>query len=151
MENRVEFLKQEDPTMRHAYVYYGPLDENFRGLKGTTTTYHLPPNRSGVVKHGAVKKVEVDGVVVAIMQDGEAFFAAMIDGVRLDLPVRIAGGAHTGTGAAGKAKGFGPSQVTFVDSDEPLLQLIQDAAELNRLRRKELASVTARVTRGQAS
>jgi len=126
--------------MRHAYVYFGPLDENFRGLKSSTTTYYLPDG-----KNRAVKSVAVDGIVVAVLQDGPDFFAAMIDGVRLDRPVKLSVGAHTGFARDGKPRGFGPSQITYVDEPEPVLQLLADANELNRLRRKELAVVAERL------
>lgn len=112
--------------MQHALVYYGPLDENFGGLRSDTKSYRLASGKSG-----AVKEVSVDGLVVAVMQDGARFCAVMVNGVRLDVPVQLEPGLHTGPGEGSTGAWFGPSQVTYVDEDEPILKLVEHVREKN--------------------
>ena len=114
--------------MRHAIVYYGRLEENFRSLTESTTTY---------TKGGEpieVMHANVDGLIFARMQvsqDQEAIVRA--GDVVLEKPIVVVPGRHTGINTSGprtgRPKGLGPRPTTI---DEVAAgRLIEDAAAAN--------------------
>lgn len=133
--------------MANKVYFCGPHD-NWKWLKPGGRTYVSKDDKTH-----ALDRPEVDGVLFGYTVDSQGpapeaprgvRFIVMVNDVLLDVPVQIVDdGRHLGFGKDGSPKWLGPQPANIEDA--PARQLLSDVIGLNRLKRKELEPLLARL------
>jgi len=106
--------------MAHTILYLGPLDLNFRNLRGDTDRY---VNADDKTMPADEPSKNARGIRFGYMQRGNEFFAVRVDKLVLRAPVLLVCERHT------DGKGFGPNASLL--KDVAAMRILVDAIIAN--------------------